>query len=95
MNDLYRLLIIVLVLAVQHFLSTRDKSYWGIILPLLYLPTLVFAQVFEIIDWSILGLILMAIIGELFLLGAWRTGRKDLSNKRKKELEKMKTQDIR
>lgn len=95
MNDLYRLLIIVLVLAVQHFLSTRNKSYWGIILPLLYIATLVSAQIFGIIEWSILGLNLMAIVGELFLLGSWVRGRKDLSNKRKKELEKMKTQDIR
>ena len=84
MNDWYRLLIIVLVLAVQHFLSTRNKLYWGIILPLLYLATLVFAQISEIIEWSILKLILMAFVGELFLLGSWINGRKDLSNKRKK-----------
>ena len=77
------------------FFSENHKSYWGIILPLLYLATLVFAQISGIIEWSILGLILMAIVGELFLLGSWMTGRKDLSNKRKKELEKMKTQDIR
>ena len=50
MNEWYRLLIIVLVLAVQHFLSTRNKSYWGIILPLLYLATLVFAQIFELLN---------------------------------------------
>lgn len=95
MNDLYSVLIIALVLAVQHILSTRNKPYWGVILPILFLVTLVFVQIYGIIQWSILGLILMAIVGELFLLGAWSTGRKDVSKKRKKELEKMKTIDIR
>lgn len=94
MNDWYRLLIVVLVLAVQHFLSTRDKPYWGMILPVLYLVTLVFLQVSETIEWSFLKLLLIAIVGELFLLGNWVNGRKVLSNKRLKELEKMKAQDI-
>jgi hypothetical protein len=84
----------VLVLAVQHFLSTRDKSYWGIIIPILYVVILVFAQLSETIEWSFLKLILMAIVGELFLLGNWINGRKILSNKRLKELEKMKAHDI-
>lgn len=95
MNDLYGILIIVLILAVQHFLSTRNKSYWGIILPILYLVTLVFAKIFDMTDWSIMGLILIAIVGELFLLAAWMRGRKELTHTREKELKKMKIQDIR
>ncbi|MET4562748.1 hypothetical protein ABIA69_003939 [Lysinibacillus parviboronicapiens] len=94
MNDWYRLIIILIIFAVQHFLSTRNNSYWGLVVPILYIVILIYVKIFGAIEWSIMKLILLAIVGELFLLGYWISGRKILSKKRKKELEKMKAYDI-
>ncbi|MFL0366030.1 hypothetical protein ACH0BF_23785 [Pseudobacillus sp. 179-B 2D1 NHS] len=87
MNDWYRLCIILLVFAVQHLLSTRDKPYWGLILPLLYLVTLTFLHTLGMVEWSMAKLILFVMIGELFLFGYWISGRKALYNRRLNELK--------
>lgn len=94
MNDWYRLLIIIIIFAAQHFLSTRNNLYWGLLLPVLYIVTLIYMQISGAIEWPIIKLILLAIVGELFLIGYWISGRKSLSKKRKNELEKMKAYDI-
>ena len=45
-------------------------------------------------DWSVLQLVLVITLGELFLYGEWLSGRKALKVKREKELTKMKVRDI-
>ncbi|MGE7915742.1 hypothetical protein [Lysinibacillus xylanilyticus] len=94
MNDWYRLLLILIVFAVQHFLSTRNNMYWGSLLPIIYIATLISVQFYGIFEWSMMQFILFAIVGELFLVGYWMSGRKVLSSKRQKELEKMKAFDL-
>ncbi|MFJ8072268.1 hypothetical protein ACIQZD_25725 [Peribacillus sp. NPDC096447] len=95
MNDWYGLLITLMLLAIQYFLSTRNNPYWGVVLPILYLSFLVYFRTTGILEVGIIKLSLLFVVGEAFLLGYWIHGRQFLSNKRKKELEKMKTQDIR
>ncbi|MFJ7747527.1 hypothetical protein [Peribacillus sp. NPDC097295] len=94
MNDLYGLLIILLVIALQHLFSTRENPYWGALLPILYLLSLVYVIMTGILEGNIMKFTLLAVVGEFFLIGYWISGRKNISIKRKKELEKMKIQDI-
>lgn len=93
MNDWYRLAIIVLVFAAQHFLSTRNNSYLGLLLPIGYIVFLIYMQTTGMVDWSVLKLVLFILVGEAFLVGYWISGRKIVLNKRQKELQKMKVRE--
>ncbi len=93
MDDLYRLLVIVGILAVQYFLSTRNNVYWGSVIPVAYIVFLIWMFVTNRIE-STLGFILYLLLGLLFLIAEWSAGRKSLSQKRKKELDKIKTHDL-
>jgi len=94
MNDWYLLLVVLVVFAVQHFLSTRNNGYWGSLLPIAYLAMIIYVYFSGLLDYSMLQLFLFTILGELFLIGYWMSGRKHLKNKQQKELMKMKAQDI-
>ncbi|EON70198.1 hypothetical protein [Lysinibacillus sphaericus] len=74
--------------------NTQAKTIVDALMPILYIATLIYIQISGAMEWPIIQLILLAIVGELFLLGYWISGRKSLSKKRKKELEKMKAYDI-
>lgn len=93
MNDLYKLLIIVGILAVQYLLSTRNNVYWGAVVPVIYIILSTWMFVLDRFE-SILGFILYLCLGLLFLLAEWSAGRKSLNKKRTRELNKMKTHDI-
>ncbi len=93
MNDVYRLLIIVGILAVQYLLSTRNKVYWGAIVPVIYIILCTWMFVLERFE-SIFGFILYLCLGLLFLIAEWSAGRKSLNKKRSRELNRMKTHDI-
>lgn len=93
MNDVYRLLIIVGILAVQYFFSTRNNAYWGAVIPVAYIGISTWMFVTERIE-STLGFILYLILGLLFLIAEWSAGRKSLHLKRNRELNKMKTHDM-
>uniref|UniRef100_UPI00402AF6BF hypothetical protein n=1 Tax=Bacillus sp. DX2.2 TaxID=3073452 RepID=UPI00402AF6BF len=94
MIDFYRVFIIAIVLAVQYFFSTRASIYWGAIIPVAYVVLLTGMFVTNNIE-STIGFILYLLLGILFLIVEWNQGRKSLHKKRKKELDKMKTHDIR
>ena len=94
MNGLISFLIILVIFAAQQYLSTRDKVYLGAVIPVLYFGTLVYAQWSGLVEWSALKLGLYIIIGELFLVGYWISGRKMAANKREKELARMKALDL-
>ncbi|MCR8644958.1 hypothetical protein NV379_20090 [Paenibacillus sp. N1-5-1-14] len=93
MDDTYRLLIVVGILAVQYFFSTRNNVYWGSVIPVAYIVFLIWMFVTSRIE-SNLGFILYLLFGLLFLIAEWSAGRKSLSQKRKKELDKIKTHDL-
>ncbi len=91
--DTYRVLFIAAVLAVQFFFSTRDKAYWGAILPVAYIVFLTWMLVTNRIE-SLVAYILYLLLGMAFLFAEWSGGRKYLCEKRKKELDKIKTLDM-
>ncbi|UNK19036.1 hypothetical protein MNQ98_03040 [Paenibacillus sp. N3/727] len=93
MDDIYRLLIIVGILAVQYFFSTRNNVFWGAIIPASYIVFLTWMFVTDRIE-STVGFILYLLLGLLFLIAEWSAGRKALNQKRKKELDKIKTHDM-
>jgi len=93
MADFYGALIAAGVLAVQYFFSTRNSVFWGGIIPVAYIVFLTWMFVTNRID-STIAFILILIIGILFLIAEWNGGRKYLREKRRKELDKMKTHDM-
>ncbi|PKG22611.1 hypothetical protein [Niallia nealsonii] len=93
MDDFYGVFIIAGVLAVQYFFSTRNSIYWGGIVPVAYIVFLTWMFITNHIE-SIIGFILILLLGILFLIIEWSGGRKYLREKTKKELDKMKTHDI-
>lgn len=94
MDELYRILIIIGVLAVQYFLSSRNNVYWGAVIPAAYIVFITWMFMTGRIN-SPLAFALILLIGLLFLIGEWSSGRKYLNQKTKKELDKIKTYDMR
>jgi len=94
MSDFYRLFIIVAVLAVQYFLSSRNRVYWGGILPVAYVVFLTWMLATNRME-SMLAYSLYLLLGLFFLMVEWNGGRRYLREKRERELEKMKTYDMR
>ena len=93
MVDFYGVLIAAGVLAVQYFFSTRNSVFWGAIIPVAYIVVLTWMLVTSRIE-SAIAFILILILGILFLIAEWNGGRKYLREKRRKELDKMKTHDM-
>ena len=91
--DFYGVFIGAGILAVQFFFSTRNNIYWGAILPVAYIVFLTCLFVTNRIE-STMGFILYLLLGMLFLCAEWNGGRKYIHEKRKKELDKMKTHDM-
>lgn len=89
----YGVFIIAGVLAVQFFFSTRNNPYWGVVIPILYTAFLTWMYITHQIE-SMIKFILLLIIGILFLIAEWRSGRKYVREKRKKELDKMRAFDM-
>lgn len=89
----YRVFIIACVLGVQFFLSTRNNTFWGAVLPIAYFVFLTWMLISNRID-STISYVLVLLLGLLFLIAEWNGGRKYLRERRKKELEKMKIHDI-
>ncbi|MCP3742024.1 hypothetical protein [Rossellomorea sp. BNER] len=93
MDDFYGVFIVAGVLAVQYFFSTRNSIYWGAVIPVSYIVFLTWMLVTNRIE-STIGFILSLLLGILFLIAEWNGGRKYLHKKRRKELDKMKTHDM-
>ncbi len=93
MTDLYNLFIIVGVFAVQYVLSTRDHVIWGAVIPVAYIAFSTWMLITDRFE-SVLSFMLYSLLGLLFLISEWTVGRKALQQKRRKELMKMKTQDM-
>lgn len=91
---LIALIIAVLLLVLQHFLSSREQVWLGAIIPIIYVAivgSLLIVGQLEVNssrDAYFLG------AGLLIFLGIWAEGRSSFKKKRKKELDKMKAFDI-
>ncbi|GIO22869.1 hypothetical protein [Oceanobacillus sp. J11TS1] len=84
--------IIAAILGVQYFLSSRNSVYWGGFIPLVFVVWRTWILINE--DENFLAYVLILLVGLAFLIGGWYEGRKALHNKRKQELDKMKSYDI-
>jgi hypothetical protein len=90
---IYDALIIAGFLGLQYFLSSRNNVYWGAIIPVLFVSWSTWMLLTARVD-SILAYMLILIVGFIVLLMEWSEGRKSLREKRKKELAKMKSFDM-
>ena len=88
-----RVLVAAGVLAVQFFLSTRSRAYWGALIPIAYAACLTWMFATDRIE-SAMQYVLVLLAGLLFLFGEWRSGRIYYAQKRKKELDKMVAADL-
>ncbi|WOH92077.1 hypothetical protein RZN08_04260 [Bacillus paralicheniformis] len=76
MNTIYILLIGFAILGIQYFLSTRNRTFWGAILPTAYIIFLVALSIHE--GKSFASFYLPLIGGLALLLGEWIKGREAL-----------------
>mgnify|MGYP001159186319 CR=1 FL=1 len=87
------LLLAIAILVVQHFLSTREKAFWGALLPVVYAGFMVYLNYSgQSADMDEFWFI--SILGTVILLSEWASGREAIKKRRKNELEKMKTLDM-
>ncbi|MFB9973708.1 hypothetical protein FPQ10_05515 [Allobacillus sp. SKP2-8] len=89
------MLLAIFILVLQHFLSTRNKAFWGAILPVSYVAFLIYLSLSGLIDVGSRDFWFIAILGTTILLGGWISGRESLEKKRKQELDKMTSHDLR
>ena len=92
MNPIYILLIGFTILGIQYFLSTRNRTFWGAILPTAYIIFLVALSIHE--GKSFASFYLPLIGGLALLLGEWIKGREALKKKQEREMRIMKAMDI-
>lgn len=88
------LLITILLLVLQQYLSSRERAWLGAIIPTFYvliIGTLLNTGELELI--SNRNNILLS-LGLVIFLGMWAEGRNSMKKRRKKELEKIKAHDI-
>jgi len=91
--DIYRVLMIAGVMALQYFFSTRNSVYWGAIIPAVFLVwTSSMYATHHIVSFK--GFIILLLVGMLFLIIEWEEGRKYLHKKQAKELDKIKAHDM-
>ncbi|MCY8152153.1 hypothetical protein [Bacillus paralicheniformis] len=92
MNTIYILLIGFAILGIQYFLSTRNRTFWGAILPTAYIIFLVALSIHE--GKSFASFYLPLLGGLALLLGEWIKGREALKKKQEREMRVMKAMDI-
>lgn len=95
MSDLTPFIAAVVIFTAQHYLSRREQAYWGAVLPILYIAFLIYGKITNLfIGISDKALLLAGVLGVVFLLGYWLSGREYISKKRKKEMEKIEVQNL-
>lgn len=93
MNELMYFVLVVVIFAVQCFLSTRNNILWGALIPLFFIGAMLWFYFENKVDNN-LGFLVIVLVGLALLIEEWNRGRRLLHKKRAKEMEKMKTQDI-
>jgi len=88
----YDVFIIAGILGVQHFLSTRNRVYWGALIPFIFIVWRT-GRFFNGNE-NFLAYVLILLVGLAFLFGGWYEGRTALHKKRKQELNKMRSHDL-
>ncbi|ULG72208.1 hypothetical protein [Macrococcus brunensis] len=91
MNDLWDILIYVIMFGAQHILSSMRNKWMGLIVPLGY-TAFVSYQIY-IGSEKIIPALLISLLMYAFLGGIFYKARKELVQKQKSELNKMRTKD--
>ncbi|AYX90040.1 hypothetical protein ACQE30_01190 [Staphylococcus cohnii] len=69
-------IIYAVLLAVQYFISKTENKLLGAILPTLFVITLIYLYVNDILPLNIWGTVILGIIGLLFLFAQWDSAQK-------------------
>lgn len=85
---------VLLLLVLQYFLSSRNKAFWGFILPVFYISLLTYLKIYGVFDGYTKEFWLYSTLGIAGLLVIWAAGRKSLKKKRIKELDKINSHDL-
>jgi len=88
------LVIAILLLIVQYFLSSRERTWLGAIIPIFFVLIISTSLMTGKLELNSNRDIILIILGLIIFLGVWAEGRSSLKKKRKKELEKIKSYDM-
>ncbi|HEK9104065.1 hypothetical protein KFD70_28360 [Bacillus pfraonensis] len=95
MSNLTQLIVAIVILVAQHFLSRREQVYFGAILPTFYILFLIYGNMTNLFkDGNGKELIFLGVFGTVILMGIWVSGRVHVSKKREKEMEKIEVQNM-
>ena len=84
----------VVLLAIQYFLSKTGNKIIGGIVPVLFIVALAVLYTTGKLGLNIWGTLIFGVIGLLFLLGQWDSAQKDNKKKEQRELDKMIGKDL-
>ncbi|GGK08925.1 hypothetical protein GCM10007063_34220 [Lentibacillus kapialis] len=86
--------IVVLILGLHHFLSTRKRAWPGTIFPIIYVIVIGGQLIAKVVEIKSSRDIFFYILGFVIFTGIWIEGRDSVKKKRQKELDKMKSHDM-
>ncbi|PNZ84022.1 Uncharacterised protein [Staphylococcus microti] len=69
--------IIIVILALQYFMASRQSAIWGAVIPVLYVFVMGYLYVTHHFP-SFLSFILFFALGAVFLIEEWHRGRKSI-----------------
>jgi hypothetical protein len=93
-GHLNSILITIIVLGTQHYLSTRNNPYLGGILPAGYIIFISFFFTKLVSGYDKFSSFFMIIAGLTIFLGIWASGREKLKKKRQKELDRIELENL-
>ncbi|WP_102335270.1 hypothetical protein [Salimicrobium jeotgali] len=94
MNWLIPIIVTVLLLVVQHSLSTNRRAWLGAIIPTTLSVVLGFLVLSNQMEVNSTRDLFFIVAGPLVFFGIWSEGRNSLKRKRQKELDKMRAHDM-
>ncbi len=92
LGGFYDVLVVAGFLALQYFFATRRHFLWGAILPIVFIGWRIYMVSTNDSNLLVNGVI--TIVGLLFLLVEWKSGRDAVKKKIEKELNKMQSHDL-
>ncbi|MFD0084189.1 hypothetical protein [Priestia megaterium] len=94
MDHIVGILVVIIILLTQDYLSTRKNPYLGGIIPLIYIGVIsfFFNRLMDSNDNSSTWVIL--IVALCGLLSSWISGRERFKKKRQKELDRIELQNL-
>ncbi|EJQ78677.1 hypothetical protein COM21_25765 [Bacillus toyonensis] len=94
MKPVVGILVIVVIIVIQSFLSSRKKPYLGGILPVAYIGFISFFFNKLLANGDYFSTWIKIIAGLCGLLSIWISGRERFKKKRQKELDRIELQNL-